>query len=594
MSNNKSFDTTAGIDHDGYDDDRLTYWKRSDNNLTHEWTLTNVGDWSSLKTNGTSVSRTHSNAHEINSVGTSNLTHDVKGNLTTNPIRNHNYTWDFDNRMSGADTNGDTTIDINFEYDALGRRVKKGNTVYAYSGQQVIAEYSSGTGPASPTEQYVYASYVDEPILKDGTFKSGTGIVYYSRNQQYSITALTQSSGSVVERYSYSAYGDLTIYNAFETPIANSAYANTFTYTGRRFDFETEIYHFRARMYDAKLGRFVGRDPLGYVDGMSLYRGYFAINGTDSLGLSNNDDVVILKHYTTPKNVIAIHTHGLKPGPDGVIWLSTEGGGASRNATVQFKYMVQVDAKTVPQSVITGAQKKANKMLKGCGLKGAARLAAWARLKGNLIAEWVHSQKGSVFKMPAPNPHKGFHYIFKETGWKAAKPYFLSATGKGSLSPFIKGGAGSILIGTITDKGGEIAADIIDPNNESLDLGIRTTANGVGQATYLRFGLGASGTIGGPVSAAMTCIHNQYLANHGCHPAQIRAKKEFQSLLNGPPNVRGMTIGPAPKIGEIRLLGDGTRVKYRRPLLPWNQPYWTPILPLSENPRVIMGGTKGW
>ena len=234
--------------------------------------------------NGTSVSRTHSNAHEVAAVGATSLTHDVKGNLTANPLRNHNYTWDFDNRMSGADTDGDTLVDISFEYDALGRRVKKGSTVYAYSGQQVIAEYNSGANPSSPTEQYVYASYIDEPILKDGTLSSGTGIVYYSRNQQYSITGLTDTSGNVVERYSYSAYGDLTIYDSSGTSIASSAYANPYTYTGRRFDTETEIYHFRARMYDSELGRFIGRDPLGYIDGMSLYRGYFSINSIDPSG----------------------------------------------------------------------------------------------------------------------------------------------------------------------------------------------------------------------------------------------------------------------------------------------------------------------
>jgi len=48
---------------------------------------------------------------------------------------------------------------------------------------------------------------------------------------------------------------------------------------------ETELYYFRARYYDATLGRFVGRDPLGYVDGMSLYGGYFVPGGVDPSGL---------------------------------------------------------------------------------------------------------------------------------------------------------------------------------------------------------------------------------------------------------------------------------------------------------------------
>jgi hypothetical protein len=44
--------------------------------------------------------------------------------------------------------------------------------------------------------------------------------------------------------------------------------------------------NFIVRYYDGELGRFVGRDPLGYVDGMSLYRGYFVVNGVDPSGMT--------------------------------------------------------------------------------------------------------------------------------------------------------------------------------------------------------------------------------------------------------------------------------------------------------------------
>jgi len=40
----------------------------------------------------------------------------------------------------------------------------------------------------------------------------------------------------------------------------------------------------RARYYHAELGRFISRDPIGYVDGMSLYRAYFIPNYVDPLG----------------------------------------------------------------------------------------------------------------------------------------------------------------------------------------------------------------------------------------------------------------------------------------------------------------------
>ena len=181
-----------------------------------------------------------------------------------------------------------------YTYDALGRRVSKTvddngtttTTLLVCIGQQVVCEYV-GASPtvASPDQRYVYGSYVDEPILKAGKFAGGsTGVVYYSRNAQYSVGALTDSGGNVVERYAYDAYGKMTIFDGSSTVITASAYNNPYTYTARRTDAESGLMYFRARMYDAKLGRFISRDPLGFVDGLSLYRGYFVPGGVDPSG----------------------------------------------------------------------------------------------------------------------------------------------------------------------------------------------------------------------------------------------------------------------------------------------------------------------
>jgi len=86
----------------------------------------------------------------------------------------------------------------------------------------------------------------------------------FNRNQQYSITAVSDGGGAVVERYAYSAYGQVTIADASGSVISNSAIANRYTYTGREWDEGLSLYHYRARMYDAVAGRFVSRDPIGY------------------------------------------------------------------------------------------------------------------------------------------------------------------------------------------------------------------------------------------------------------------------------------------------------------------------------------------
>ncbi len=255
----------------GYDtEDRLVTWNRADNTLNKSWNLSLVGDWTSVTENTTTQSRTHGPTHELLTAAGQSVTTDTKGNITllpaalrpsTNPL---SLTWDQDNRLSSADVDNDSVADVSYQWDALGRRVARDDgtnvTIFVQSGQQTIADYLSGAAPASPTYTYYYASYIDEPVMRAGT----GGLRYYHRGQQYSINALTNSSGSIVERYAYDAYGDVTITNASGSVRTSSSENNRYTYTGREWDEELGLYHYRARMYDAEAGRFCSRDPIGF------------------------------------------------------------------------------------------------------------------------------------------------------------------------------------------------------------------------------------------------------------------------------------------------------------------------------------------
>ena len=161
-----------------------------------------------------------------------------------------------------------------YQYDALGRRVRKttggagaADTVFVRDGQTVIAEYAAATAAASPVRKYVNASYVDEPVLlidrtDAGSVGAGTDErFYYHRNQQYSITALTDSSGTPVERYAYTAYGEPTILDgAGTTPRTASFIGNPYLYTAQEYDAESGLYHFNARMYEGRKGRFLSHE----------------------------------------------------------------------------------------------------------------------------------------------------------------------------------------------------------------------------------------------------------------------------------------------------------------------------------------------
>lgn len=197
------------------------------------------------------------------------------------------FTWDFDNRLQSADIGNNGSVDVQYEFDALGRRVSRddGNTttVIVQNGQQTLADYASGASPSSPAYTYVWGDYIDELVVRDGTGSRR----FYHRNAQYSVIALTNSSGTITERYAYDAYGDLTITDASGTVRSTSAEANRYTYTGREWDGSLELYHFRARMYDPKAGRFIGRDPIGF-DGSKWnvyeYGNSRPMSGTDPFG----------------------------------------------------------------------------------------------------------------------------------------------------------------------------------------------------------------------------------------------------------------------------------------------------------------------
>jgi RHS repeat-associated protein len=191
--------------------------------------------------------------------------------------------------MKSADTDNDSTADVFYEFDALGRRVARDDgtqdTIFVQVGQQTIADYVSGTAAASPETTYAWGSYIDELILR--TEPSGTDL-YYHRNQQYSTYAVTNSSGSIQERYAYSPYGELTITDAAGVTHSTSSHDTRYTYTGREWDEELWLYHFRARMHDATAGRFCSKDPIGYQDGPSLYSNYFDMSRADPSGLGCN------------------------------------------------------------------------------------------------------------------------------------------------------------------------------------------------------------------------------------------------------------------------------------------------------------------
>jgi RHS repeat-associated protein len=242
-------------------------------------------------------------------------------------------------------------------YDPRWRRV----ATYMVAGGTTIA----GSADADPKERYVHhaagrsggGSYLDSVILRDRDQTNGNNGVadgtleqrlYYGQNWRADTVVLMSSTGRILERLTYSAYGvatrhpvadfnrdgftdffddlayddcftgsgcpagqtadlnldgvaDMFDYDEWDLSYAEqvntargvlsqndaSAAVNRLGYAGYWFEPSTQQYLVRHREYDPNTGVWDERDPMGYHDGADLYM-YVSdnpVNGWDSMGL---------------------------------------------------------------------------------------------------------------------------------------------------------------------------------------------------------------------------------------------------------------------------------------------------------------------
>jgi RHS repeat-associated protein len=268
---------------------------------SQSWNLDVMGNFTSQTTGTTSVPRTHNMQNEVTSVGQpppANLAYDANGNMTTDET-GRTLVYDAWNRL--VKVNDTSTTLANYAYDALNRRItERGpdlgynlfgltHDLYYSANWQVVEERYANL----PHAQYVWSPvYVDALVLRDRD-TTGTGTLaerlYVQQDANFNVTALVNRSGAVVERYAYDPYGASTAYDPTNwTPLAGSAFAWLYLHQGGRYELQTGLYDFRNREYSPTLGRFVQRDPIGFLAGdTNVYR-YVSNspnNATDSSGL---------------------------------------------------------------------------------------------------------------------------------------------------------------------------------------------------------------------------------------------------------------------------------------------------------------------
>ncbi|MEM1026511.1 MAG: LamG-like jellyroll fold domain-containing protein [Planctomycetota bacterium] len=297
--------------------------------FSQDWSLNALGSWDQLTqdddgdgTADLSQTRTHNAANEVTGIsggGWTTPAHDDAGNLTTlpvpgNPTAGYTAIYDAWNRLVELQDSGTSQTRFTYTYDARGRRLTEATYTagsltetrgfYHDAGsvvEETVTPASGGGGIETVDRQYVWSpEYVDALLLQDRD-SDGNGSLderrYALADESFSVVALTDESGAVVERFRYDPYGQRTVLDADFTDDADDASDADMTigFQGLRED-ASGLHHQRARYWHADLGRFISRDPAGYPDGMSRYAGYHVMGGlVDPSGLdaTPGDDVML-------------------------------------------------------------------------------------------------------------------------------------------------------------------------------------------------------------------------------------------------------------------------------------------------------------
>lgn len=182
------------------------------------------------------------------------------------------FTWQRGRQLAYATKGSDS---VSYVYNDSGIRTSKtvnGTTTNYFldSTNKVIGEQNINN-----TIWYYYDS--NDKLI--GFELNGTPY-YYTRNAQGDITAVVNSAGNVVAKYSYDAWGNIiSMTDGDGTDISNNTthvgYLNPYRYRGYRYDAETGFYYLQSRYYNPQVGRFINADN-------------FLILGISRTSISNN------------------------------------------------------------------------------------------------------------------------------------------------------------------------------------------------------------------------------------------------------------------------------------------------------------------
>ena len=195
------------------------------------------------------------------------FSYDAAGNITQDLRGTTAYNYAVNNAGRIATLTIGTSLRATYTYDAFQRlRIKvlsngtpTGTTHYVWDGfGHIIAEHAAGGAVA---REYVWLG--DTPIAVFDATTAPTATFYVHPDHLDRPIAMTDATKAVVWAARYEPFGTVSL-------ITGAAALNA-RFPGQWFQIEDALAYNWHRTYDATLGRYTQPDPLGFVDGPSVY-----------------------------------------------------------------------------------------------------------------------------------------------------------------------------------------------------------------------------------------------------------------------------------------------------------------------------------
>jgi RHS repeat-associated protein len=170
--------------------------------------------------------------------------------------------------------------------DARSRRIGKlvdGVLVRQWLHRDLLKPVAELDGSGNIVAQFVYGM---KPNVPDYVIRSGATYRVISDQLGSPVLAINVANSSDIPlQATYAAFGERTL-------VAGTDDWMPFGFAGGIYDPDTKLTRFGARDYDAKIGRWVSKDPIRFEGGQSnvyVYVGNDPVNKLDLNGLANSD-----------------------------------------------------------------------------------------------------------------------------------------------------------------------------------------------------------------------------------------------------------------------------------------------------------------